>query len=173
MVDKAEERSHAALIAEALKSIRKQRRMKPSEVAAEMGMPVRTYEHFEAGTARITYARIAAFARATGSDPVAILAAVPLRSAAFALRSADNKLMTIVFTMLRELNEELGPDIQYIDARTVIGAMDRLAKELVSHVRDRDQYAEYWLREKASKLDGVSVDPEKRKPPSCTKKASN
>ena len=72
--------------------------------------------------------------------------------------------MTIVFTMLHELHEELGPDIQYIDARTAIGAMDRLAKELVNHVRGRDQYAEHWMLEKASKLDGVTVDPVRRKP---------
>lgn len=163
MIDKVEERGHALLVAQAFKTIRKQRRMKSSEVAAAMGMPVRTYEHLEAGTARITYARIAAFARATDSDPVAILAAVPLRSADFAQRAADNKLMTIVFTMLWELNEELGPDIQYIEARTAIGAMDRLAKELINHVRGRDQYAEHWMLEKASKLDGVSVAPIRRK----------
>ncbi|KRB82894.1 hypothetical protein ASE00_12895 [Sphingomonas sp. Root710] len=162
--DKSEERAQAALIAKALRSIRKARRMKPSEVAAAMGMPVRTYEHFEAGTGRITYARLARFAQATDSDPVAILAVIPLRSAEFALRCADNKLMTIVTAALRELNEELGPDLEYLNVRTLIGAMDKLGKELTEHVRRRDLFAERWMEEKASKVEGVTIPPKRKFP---------
>lgn len=163
-IDRQEERAQAILIANALRAIRKARRMKPSEVAAAMGIPVRTYEHFEAGTGRISYARLARFAQATDSDPVAILAVVPLRSAEFALRCADNKLMTIVMATLRELNEELGPDIEYLNVRTLIGAMDKLGKELVEYVQRRDLFAERWMEEKASKVDGVTIN-RKRKTP--------
>lgn len=163
-IDKSEEHAQTALISKALRAIRNARRMKPSEVAAAMGMPVRTYEHFEAGTGRITYARLARFAQATDSDPVAILAVVPLRSSEFALRCADNKLMTIVMAALRELNEELGPDVEYLSVRTLIGAMDKLGKDLVDHVRRRDLFAERWMQEKATKVDGVTI-PNKRKRP--------
>lgn len=160
---KIEERSHATLISEAVRKIRKHRRMKPSEVAAAMGIPVRTYEHFEAGTGRITYARILRFAHVTDSDPVAILAVIFLRSTDFALRCADSKLMSIVIMTLRELDHELGPDLEYLSARTLVGALDKLGKDLVDHVQRRDLFAERWLEEKASKIDGAAFPPRPKK----------
>jgi transcriptional regulator with XRE-family HTH domain len=153
----SEDRTHAALLSAALKAIRKDRRMRPSEVARALGMPLRSYEHFEAGRGRITYDRLVRFAEATNSDPVALLAAIPLQSPEFALRCADNKLMTILTIALSELNEDLGDDIMYIESGTLIGAFTRVAKELAEHVRKRDTFAEAWLQEKSPKVRGASA----------------
>jgi transcriptional regulator with XRE-family HTH domain len=151
-----EDLSHAAIISAALRAIRKDRRMRPSEVARALGMPLRSYEHFEAGRGRITYERITKFAEVTNSDPLAIIATVPLQSPDFALNCADNKLMTILMIAMAELHEELGEDIVYLEPRTLISAFTRVRNDLVDHVRKRDLFAETWLQENASKVKGAS-----------------
>jgi len=144
--------AHAALLSSAFRTIRKARRMRTSEVARAMDMPVRSYEHFESGQGRITYDRIMRFAEATNSDPVALLAVVPMGSAEFAERCADNKLMQIVLIALSELNDDLGADIVYLESGAIIGGMTRLCKDLAEHVRKRDTFAENWLEERTPRM---------------------
>jgi len=125
----------AALLSQAMRTIRRQRGMRSSDIAARMGMPLRSYEHFES-------------ADATDSDPFALIAALALDSPEFPVRTADNKLMLILMLALRDLNEELGEDIVYLEAKTLIGAFTRVSRELVEHVRKRDTFAETWLSER-------------------------
>lgn len=141
--------ANAALLATALRSIRKSRRMRTSEIAQAMGMPVRSYEHFEAGQGRITYDRLVRFAEATNSDPVALLCIGPIGSPDFAERCADNKLMQIVMIALSELNDDLGEDIVYLESGAIIGGITRLCRDLAEHVRKRDTFAETWLESRA------------------------
>lgn len=148
-----------ALIAEALRKIRKARRLRTSEVARAMGMPLRSYEHLEAGQGKITYDRLKRFAEVVNCDPVALLAVVPMGSVEFAERCADNKLMHIVLLALRDLNEDLGPDIVYLQSRTIIGGITRLCRDLAEHVRKRDTFAENWLEEKAPKMVRQAAQP--------------
>lgn len=148
-----------ALLAEAMRNIRKSRRMRPSEVAKAMGLPVRTYEHLEAGEGRMSYERIVKFAKVTNSDPDALLAVIQIDSPEFAQRCADNKLMRIMMFHIRELNEELGDDIAYLESGVVLGAMSRLSKELVEHVRKRDTYAENWFQEKEAQSRRTATSP--------------
>jgi transcriptional regulator with XRE-family HTH domain len=148
----AEEKAAASRLSEAMRAIRRQRGLRASEVARAMGMPLRSYEHFEAGNGRISYERLVQFAKVTESDAAALLAAIPLRSERFPIRCADNKLMMILFIAVAELEEELGDDIMFLEAATLIGAFTRVKKELVQHVRNRDQYAEAWLKEKSTKV---------------------
>ncbi len=155
--EKDEDRTHTRLITRAIQSIRKSRRMKTSEVAAAMGLPVRTYEHFERGTGRISYSRIISFARATDSDPIAILSVIPMLSADFALNCADNKLMSIVVAALRRLDEELGADIGYLSSSILINAIDKLVSDLIDQVKGRDKFAERWMEENISKIAGAAV----------------
>ena len=147
-----EDAAHAALLSSAFRTIRKARRMRTSEVAKVMDMPVRSYEHFESGQGRITYDRIMRFAEATNSDPVALLAVAPMGSAEFAERCADNKLMQIVLIALSELNEDLGADIVYLESGAIIGGMTRLCRDLAEHVRKRDTFAENWLEERTPRM---------------------
>lgn len=154
--EKGEDRSHVKLLAQVIRAIRKQRRMKPSEVAKAMGLPLRTYEHFERGSGRMTYARIRRFGLATDCDPIAIVATLPLRSPEFALNTADNKLMTIAMAALSELNEELGADIHFLTSPMLVNAFDRLSKDLIEQVRKRDQSAELWIEQQSAKLHGAA-----------------
>ena len=150
-----QDEKNAALLSAAMRAIRLDRRLRTSEVARALDMPLRTYEHFEAGRGKMTYDKIVRFAQATNSDPVAILLTIPLKSPEFALRCADNKLMTILTIALGELNEELGNDIEFIEPGTLIGVFTRVVKDLTNHVANRDLFAETWLNEESSKVDGA------------------
>lgn len=157
--EQKEERSPASILSAALKAIRKDRRLRPSEVAKAMNMPLRSYEHFEAGRGRLSYERIARFAEVTNSDALAIWMCVPMESPEFALRCADNKLMTIVAIAMSELDDELTDDLVYLEAGTLIGAFTRVTKDLVAHVRSRDTFAEAWLQERTRRVKTSAVSP--------------
>lgn len=144
--------SAAATLTGAMRTIRRARRMSASEVARRMGMPSRSYEHLEAGTGRLTYERIVAFAEATDSDPIALLATLSFGRGEFALRCMDNKLMTIMMIAMMELDEDLGDDLTYLDAQTLVGGFTRLARDLAQHVRKRETFAEDWIRRGTGRL---------------------
>lgn len=147
-----------------MRVIRKERRMRASEVARAMGMATRSYEHLEAGTGRITYERIVAFAQATNSDPIAILLAQATGSADFARRCADNKLMTIMMIAMMELDEDLGNDIAFLNAQTLVGGFTRLSRDLARHVRERETFAEQWLQSGSTRLSMPLAKATKLKP---------
>ncbi len=140
-----EETLDVELIAKAMRMIRTDRRMKPSEVAKVMGLPVRSYEHLESGKGRISYERVCRFAEATNSDADALWSVLQIGSPEFALLCADNKGMSIVISFMRELHEKLGEDMIFLEPGAMIGGMSRLINEWVAHVRQRDTYAEKWL----------------------------
>ena len=71
-------RSKNTTLSETLKLVRQRRGLSASDVAQRMGMPLRTYHHFEGGYAQLDVERIRRFADATDSDPHAILTAVLL-----------------------------------------------------------------------------------------------
>ncbi|WP_281397034.1 helix-turn-helix domain-containing protein [Sphingobium boeckii] len=154
-----EEDLHSRLTGEAIRAVRQLRRMRPAEVAAAMGLPVRTYEHLEAGKGRISYHRLLLFAEATSSDAFAISAAVAMKDPQFAVRCADNKLAKIMMIAMSELNDELGPDIVYVESGLIIGAMTRISKELVERVRRRDTFAETWLEQGTARIHAVGRKP--------------
>lgn len=147
-----EETIDGTTIGEAMRLIRKARRMRVSEVARAMGMSPRSYEYLESGQGRMSNERIVRFAEATNSDPDALASVVQLGSPAFALRCADNKLMKIMMIHIRELNEELGNDIGYLEPGLIIGTMARVKKDLLERVRNRDTYAENWFQEREPQL---------------------
>jgi transcriptional regulator with XRE-family HTH domain len=149
-----EEHEDAQLLSAAMRAIRKERRLRPSEMARLMEMPIRSYEHFEAGRGKLSFERIVKFAEVTNSDAIALLAVLPLGKPEFALHCADNKLMTIMMHAMGELEEQLGPDIAYLNSATMIGASSRIVKELIEHVRSRDTFADHWLEERGVRRDG-------------------
>ncbi len=151
-MDPAERQSQSETLSSALRLIRAHRRMKSAEVAEAMGMAQRSYEHFEAGGGRINLERIHRFAEVTDSDPYAILAALALGSPRFALRSADNKLMTILTVALQEFDETLGDVIVELDARTLINAFTRTMKDLALQAVRRDSAAQDWLETRVARL---------------------
>ena len=148
-----DERRHAQLLAAAMRDLRIDRRLRASDVAQRMGLPLRTYERFEAGLGPITYDRLVRFAQATASDVFALLAVLPFGDAAFARHCADNKLMTIIMMSVLELSETLGEDVAYLDPKTLIGAFTRATTDLAEHFHKRDTFAENWLERRSHRID--------------------
>jgi transcriptional regulator with XRE-family HTH domain len=140
-----------ALLSRALRSVRRLRGMSSRETADAMNMQLRTYQRFEAGHARPNLDHIHRFARATRSDPHAILLAVAIGAPEFAARAADNHLATILVVGLQSFDRTQGDGISELDPRTVISAVtglfDRLSAAGAAQAEARD-----WIRSGARSL---------------------
>lgn len=134
-----------AVFAQALKGIRRKRDLKAHEVAKRMGLPVRTYELFEAGGGSISSDRIRRFAEATDCDPFALLLSVIFGDADFAVSCADAKLAMIIVMLLGEFFDERGSDIRYLDPTAFIKAFRRAFDELGSSLAEGEAFLERWF----------------------------
>lgn len=152
IMDPRQRLTQSETLSAALRLIRSHRRLKASEVADRMNMAQRSYEHFEAGAGRVNLERIHRFADATDSDPYALLASLGLGSPEFALRCADNKLMTIIMVALQDFDRDRGDVAAALDSRTLINAFDRAFKDLGDLAVQRDQDARAWLAEGLDRL---------------------
>jgi transcriptional regulator with XRE-family HTH domain len=144
-------------LSQALKPLRRLRRLRQPEVAARMGMRPRTFEHFEAGKGPFNIDRVYGFARALNVDPHAILVAVDIGSPEFALRSAENKLMTIIVMEVQRFNERTGDAIIQLDPQTIRAVVERAFNELGDLASTRTALAESWLKDGS---DGSDPDPD-------------
>ena len=129
----------------ALRSIRQKRRLRTVDIADRMNMPLRSFEHFEAGAGRVNLEHVHRFARATDSDAHALIACLALGSPAFALRCADNKLMTILMVALQELDRDHGDAIAALDVRTLVSAFTHVFDQLGNLAERREHDARAWL----------------------------
>lgn len=137
--------AESAILSEALRLVRKHRAMRQIDVAEAMGLPIRTYQNFEAGRIHLDFEKIKAFATATDSDPHAILAAVMIGSPAFALRSTKNKLTSVLMTALQRFDERLGDDIARIEVGRLIKAFRKVFADLETELAERDAQARRWF----------------------------
>ena len=138
-------RSKNAALSETLKLVRHRRGLKASEVALRMGLPLRTYHHFEGGRAHIDIDRIRSFAEATDSDPHAILTAVLIGSPAFAARTMDNKMVSVLISGAQRFDERLGDRLSRIEVARFIAATRRMFDDLEADLAERDEEARRWL----------------------------
>lgn len=129
--------SRGALLSEALKGLRKRRGLKPCEMASALHMAPRSFEYFESGRSRINLDRLHQAAEALGADPYALLLAVDMGSPRFAMRCAENKLVSILVMALQEFDQVNGDDIALLDPRTVMAAFTQALDELSRHARER------------------------------------
>ena len=132
------------LLSAAVKLVRKSRGLSSREVADAMNMSLRTYQRFEAGSTRLNLDHIHRFARATSSDPYAILMSVMIGSSRFALNTADNMLSTILIVGVQNLEQSVGDRISELDTRTLVGAVAGLFDGFAKQVLERDP-AQDWL----------------------------
>jgi transcriptional regulator with XRE-family HTH domain len=154
----------APLLSQALKAIRRRRGLRAIEVARRMGLPVRSYERFESGRGPLNVARIHQFAEATDSDGFAILVALDIRSASFAVRCIDNKAMTLMIMAIQEFDGEARDDIGRLEPRTLISGYARMFDGLTAMAREIDAFVEQWMNDKA--LHGPSAsEPSDNDPP--------
>ena len=135
-----------ALVSAALRAVRRHRRMTPAEVADRMNMPLRTYQRFEAGEARLNHDHIHRFAAATDSDARAIFFALTIGSPELAWRAADNRLGTVLAIGLQKFDEQLGDAVHDLDTRTLVAAVTRMFDDL-ANTRPPSDPAAAWLRD--------------------------
>lgn len=131
-----------AVLSAALKAIRRLRQLTARQTAERMNMSARTYVRFESGETKLNLDYIHRFARATESDPYAIIAAVTIASPAFARHSADNQLAMILTVGLQDLARDLGPDIAALSARDVLEAAGPMFRKLTETARAAASRAE-------------------------------
>lgn len=133
------------ILARVIRDIRRLRNLRSADVAERMGMPLRSYELFEAGGGRLDVERLFAFADATDSDPFAIILSVLFGSSDFAVACADTKLVLIMMMHLQGFYEERGDDITYLDPPNVIGGFERVFKELGGKLDDNEAFLRRWF----------------------------
>jgi len=144
-----EEIGGQASLSDVLKALRRHRRLRSADVAAAMGMPLRSYEHFEAGGGRLNRDRIHRFADALDVDPFAIFVALDIGSPHFAVRCADNKLMMVLTMALFEFDATVGDGIQRLETAEVIEAFTRCFDGLRDQAKTAEAFVESWMAEKA------------------------
>jgi len=141
------------LLSEALKTVRRSRGMTAAETAGAMGMPLRTYERFEAGDGRLNIDYVHRFAAATDSDAYAIIMAVAIGSPSLAARCADNKLVTTLTIAAQRFDAAMGDRIRTLQARAVIMAVCAMFDELADHAEEQktlDRWIETGMRDLSS-----------------------
>jgi transcriptional regulator with XRE-family HTH domain len=139
--------SRSEALAQALKSLRRLRGLRPGQMADAMGMPRRSYEYFEAGRGPLNVDRVHRFAQILDVDPFAILAAMEIRSPQFAVRCAEHKLMTVMMVAVQEFDATAGDDIARLNAATIIAGLTRVFDALAKEARDGADFAERWMEE--------------------------
>lgn len=137
-------------LSQAMRAIRRKRGLRAIDVARQMAMPLRSYEHFEAGRGRVSFERIEAFAAATDSDPIALLFSMMFRSAEFAVNCMDSKLALVGVLALERFNHDLESDLTLLSPSNIVGAYERLFKDLDGQLKERNLYAERWMAERGS-----------------------
>jgi transcriptional regulator with XRE-family HTH domain len=128
------------LLAKILGAVRRFRKRRLADVAVEMAMKQRTYEHFEGGKGPFNVDRIHQLADLLGVDPHGIFAALAIASPAFAIRTADNQFMTIFLMALRGFDERTGDAIARLDAYTLMDAFKEMFDGLETKARAHDNF---------------------------------
>lgn len=142
-----EARNDGRLRSAVLKGVRKMRGLSTGDLAAALNMPLRTYEHFEAGHGRLNLDYMHRFAEATGSDFHGLMHAIAIGSPAFAVRTADNKFMTTFTIFLQAYDRQMGDRIRDLDARSLIAAFGEMFEALAEVGGQRAEEAETFLEE--------------------------
>jgi transcriptional regulator with XRE-family HTH domain len=139
--------SRSEALAQALRTLRRQKGRRPGEMAGLMGISRRSYEYFEAGHGPLNVDRVHCFARILDVDPFAILVAMEIRSPRFAINCADHKMATAIMVMLQDFDAAAGDDIRRLNAATIIANVTRALDALAKEARESEAFAERWMDE--------------------------
>jgi len=129
------------LLARALRGLRRLRRRTLVDVVAALGMKKRTYEHFEGGFGPLNVDRVHELADLLDADPYGVLAALEICSPDFALRTADNKLMTMFYLQLQEFDARAGDAIALLDSYCLFDAFREMFAKLEAEAQRRRDLA--------------------------------
>lgn len=138
-----------ALLTLILKAIRRRRGLSSNAVARAMGMPLRTYNHFESAAGRLKPETVHRFARAVDADGHAILLALEIGAPELALYCMDNKMVRILWMQVQDFYAATGADMERLDAHTLIAFFSRTFNELTATARDHQAYVERWMNDRS------------------------
>jgi transcriptional regulator with XRE-family HTH domain len=143
----------------ALKAVRKLRGLSTRDLAAALNMPLRTYEHFEAGHGRLNLDYLHRFSEATDADFHGLMHAIAIGSPEFAVRTADNKFMTTFTILLQAYDRQMGDRIRDLDARSLIAAFGEMFDTLAEIGERRADEAESFLADGRNDLTSARPRP--------------
>jgi transcriptional regulator with XRE-family HTH domain len=138
----------ARLLSQILRGLRLFRRRRPDDLAEALGIAPRSYGNFEAGKGRLNVERIHKLADLLKVDPYGIMAAIDIGSPAFAVRTADNMMMSIYLMALQEFDTVTGDAIAHLDAYTLMDAFTEMFDKLVETAKAQDAMIKRWRSEK-------------------------
>lgn len=149
------------VLSASLKSVRKHRGMAPLEVAQAMGLPLRTYQYFEAGRGGLRLEMLRKFGLATRSDPWAVVFGVGMRDPKFAVRAIDYKVATVVLILLKTFSASVGEGLRRLDVATLLSRLRPAFDLLIADANAADE-AQTWVDQY---LSGLSEPPSQGDPP--------
>lgn len=156
--DPTEKSSDARTIGLAARAVRRARNMTAQQVANLMGLPLRTYEYFEAGSGRVNLDYVHRFAAATNCDPYAMLLGPALGSTEFARRTADSKMILIFLIALGEFESRMEDRLLTLDPRGLIEVFTEAFRKIEADILARERETESWLDAGRDRLAGKPQD---------------
>jgi len=145
------------LLSRTLKEIKQERRMTSIEVAARMGVALRTYQDFEKGKGDFDLWKIRRFAKATRSDAIGIVLAVMYGNPKIAIVVMRSKFLMTGWLGFMELWRTLGDRIHLIPPAQVLLGMRKTGEFLRQFLDRRAASFEHWLE---TSLDELYEDPD-------------
>ena len=139
----------------ALRAVRNHRSMGQSDVAAALGISRRSYLDAEAGTNRWPLEQLIAFADATNSDVMALVAAAIIGDPALAVRCADNKLMTILMSAVVDFEAAVGDRVGDLRPQELMHAVETVFGQLSLDLAER-RVGEAWVTRLLARFSGGS-----------------
>lgn len=123
-----------------------------------MAMRQRSFEYFEAGKGRLNNDRVHLLASVLGADPYGIFAAIAINSPDFAIRTADNKMMTVFFIALQEFDATTQDAIASLDAYALMDAFTEMFDKLSAAAKAPDGMIKRWRKDSEDPPDDDSAD---------------
>lgn len=146
--------SDARAIGLAARAVRRARTMTAQQVADAMGLPLRTYEYFEAGSGRVNLDYVHRFAVATNCDPYALLLGPAINSTELARRTADTKMILIFLIALGEFESRMQDRLVALDPRILIEAFTEAFRKVEADSFARERETDAWLDAGRERLAG-------------------
>lgn len=133
------------LLSKILKLVRKERHMTAAEVAAGMGVCLRTYQDFEAGRREYDFDKVRLFAKATRCDASSIHLGVQYNWPELPILMIDNKMATAFFILTRDLHAEVGPRLSRVPPGLLVTGFQQIGGEIRKLFERQDASAEDYL----------------------------
>jgi transcriptional regulator with XRE-family HTH domain len=151
----------ARLLSKIIKLVRKERHMTAAQVAAGMGVSLRTYQDFEAGRRGYDFDKIRRFAKATRCDATSIHLGVQYNWPELPVLMMDNKMSATFFILMRDLHTEFGPRLSRVPPGLLVTGFQQIGVEIRKLFERQDSSAEDYIQRAIDKTyEDPSDEPE-------------